>query len=174
MCVTHEDEDEAKRRKERVLHTRVPAVLEQELKRLADTLRVPVSNVVRVILEDAVDTVDVVGRKAEGELRDVAERLSRERTRMRKRARRRDRGAAEDDDVPPVDSAPRAPLENVIGFATVRLHREHACAVCGGSLAPGAQAHLAVRDGGGPRIIVGPECLPKIDTPAEADEGEQP
>ena len=30
-------------RKERVLHTRVPAVLERELKRFADNLRVPVS-----------------------------------------------------------------------------------------------------------------------------------
>ena len=30
-------------KKERVLHTRVPAVLERELKRFADNLRVPVS-----------------------------------------------------------------------------------------------------------------------------------
>ena len=54
-------DDSSKRRKERVIHTRVPAVLEQELKRLADGLRVPVSNVVRTILEDAVDALDSVG-----------------------------------------------------------------------------------------------------------------
>ena len=41
-------------KKERVLHTRIPAVLETELKRLAGSLRVPVSNLVRTI-PDAVD-----------------------------------------------------------------------------------------------------------------------
>ena len=61
--------DAGKPRKERVLHTRVPAVLEQELKRLADSLRIPVSNVVRTILEDALDAVDVAGKRAEGEIR---------------------------------------------------------------------------------------------------------
>ena len=72
------DEDEKKSRKERVLHTRVPAVLEQELKRVANAWRVPVSNVVRALLEDALDTIDVVGAKAEGELREVAELLASE------------------------------------------------------------------------------------------------
>ena len=66
-------------RKERVLHTRVSAVLDQELKRLATNLRMPVSNVVRAILEDAVETMDSVGRKAEGELRVAADRLAKKR-----------------------------------------------------------------------------------------------
>ena len=48
-------------KKERVLHTRVPAVLERELKRFADNLRVPVSNLVRTILEDALSVADAVG-----------------------------------------------------------------------------------------------------------------
>ena len=39
--------------KERVIHTRVPALLEEELKRFAENLRMPVSNLVRAILEDA-------------------------------------------------------------------------------------------------------------------------
>ena len=73
-------------RKERVLHTRVPAVLEQELKRVANAWRVPVSNVVRALLEDALDTLDVVGAKAEGELREVVELLASERNRFRRRS----------------------------------------------------------------------------------------
>ena len=52
-----DDRDEAAPKKERVLHTRVPAVLEEELKRLATALRMPVSNLVRAVLEDAVDAV---------------------------------------------------------------------------------------------------------------------
>src|SRR5271166_3750848 len=53
-----EPEDPRDAKKERVLHTRVPAVLERELKRFADNLRVPVSNLVRTILEDAVSVAD--------------------------------------------------------------------------------------------------------------------
>ncbi len=55
--------DSGRPRKERVLHTRVPAVLDQELRRVANSLRVPVSNVVRALLEDALHTVDDFGRK---------------------------------------------------------------------------------------------------------------
>jgi len=40
-------------RKERVLHARIPAVLDEQIKKLADGLRVPVSNLVRNVLEDA-------------------------------------------------------------------------------------------------------------------------
>jgi hypothetical protein len=42
-------------KKERVLHARIPAALEEQIKRLADSLRVPVSNLVRNMLEDAID-----------------------------------------------------------------------------------------------------------------------
>src|SRR5688572_23181356 len=44
----------ADERKERVLHARIPAALEEQIKRLAEGLRVPVSNLVRNMLEDAI------------------------------------------------------------------------------------------------------------------------
>lgn len=81
-----EDEDRAqdsRQRKERVIHTRVSVVLERELKQLAGSLRVPVSNVVRAILEDAVGKIDQVGRFAEGEIRSVADRLEKQREVLR-------------------------------------------------------------------------------------------
>jgi len=37
-----------------VLHARIPAALEDQIKRLAEALRVPVSNLVRNMLEDAI------------------------------------------------------------------------------------------------------------------------
>lgn len=46
-----------------MLHARIPATLEDQIKRLADTLRVPVSNLVRNMLEDAID----VTRRVRGE-----------------------------------------------------------------------------------------------------------
>jgi hypothetical protein len=79
------DETRADERKERVLHTRVPAVLEEELKRLATSLRVPVSNLVRAILEDAVEAADLATQRAEDELRGFTERLASERERLRAR-----------------------------------------------------------------------------------------
>lgn len=144
-------------KKERVLHTRVPAVLEQELKRLAKSLRVPVSNVVRAILEDAVDTVDVVGKRAEGELRGVAERLGRERVRLRSRAT----GPVEPEPEPEEGAgAAVAPLEGVLGFQQLLLARDERCALCGRSMASGEDAFLGVRETRGPRVILGRECLP--------------
>ncbi len=66
---------DAAEKKERVLHTRVPAVLERELKRFADNLRVPVSNLVRTILEDAVKAADVAGEGVENRLKRAAQAL---------------------------------------------------------------------------------------------------
>lgn len=149
-------------KKERVLHTRIPAVLELELKRLAEGLRVPVSNVVRAILEDAVDTVDVVGRKAEGELRDAAERLRSERHRLRRK--RPSEAPAKDESAPEaVESspAPRYPLEGALGFTPMVLANEAVCAVTGKALQPGDDAYLVLFGEPGRQAIVGRDALPK-------------
>jgi hypothetical protein len=132
-------------RKERVLHTRVPAVLEEELKRLAGSLRVPISNVVRTILEDAVSAADAVGRVAEDELRGVARRLEQQRTRLSRAA----------------GGKRTAPLAGVLGFQPLVLALDAECAVCGRALRAGENAFLGVRDGAAPSSIVGPECLPR-------------
>ena len=72
-------------RKERVLHTRVPAVLERELKRVADNLRVPVSNLVRTILEDALSVADAASENVESRLKKAANSLEHERERLKKK-----------------------------------------------------------------------------------------
>ncbi len=142
----------SKTRKEKVLHTRVPAVLEEELKKLANSLRVPVSNVVRTILQDAVETVDVVQGYAEDELRDVADRLN------ARRKRKRDGSEATAESAPP--PAPVAPLAGIIGYQPLLLAREERCSLCGRELPAGKQAYLGVREVVGPRVIIGDACLP--------------
>lgn len=144
--VMADEEESTKPRKEKVLHTRVPAVLEQELKALAQNLRVPVSNVVRTILEDAVKTVDVIGRRAESELRDVAKLLGPKQPYAR--------GAAA------AAPAEGPPLAAVVGYQAIRLARDESCTLCGGALVRGSEAHLGIRDDGGGRVLLGPECLP--------------
>src|SRR3984957_6394999 len=79
------DSDGKDARKERVLHTRVPAVLERELKRFADNLRVPVSNLVRAILQDALSVADAAGTGIEERLKNAAKTLEIERERLKKR-----------------------------------------------------------------------------------------
>lgn len=44
-------------RKEKVIHTRIPSTLDEQIRRVAEGMRVPVSNLVRNILEDAVGGV---------------------------------------------------------------------------------------------------------------------
>lgn len=140
-------------RKERVIHTRVPAVLEAELKRFADSLRVPVSNLIRTILEDAVAVADRAGQSVERELLTVAQRVGNERERMR-------------DAVAKLD-----PLDGVYGFQPLVLHVRAFCARCSQALEPGAAAHLALSEAAGPRRFVCNNCVPSH-TPAEPPKGE--
>lgn len=159
-------------RKERVLHTRVPEVLEVELKRTAQALRVPVSNLVRTILEDAVSAAQAVGRAAEDELRGAADRLGHERDRWTVGANTAGANVGKAKSELPVEEAePREaeapapdPLEGVIGFQPLVLAVKTSCSKCGKPLDPGSEALLGVRAEPGPRIIVGPECAPGGDT----------
>ena len=68
-----------KKKNEKVLHTRIPADLEQEIKERAEKLRIPVSNLVRNILEDAFKLVQNVGTNVDnivGQVTRDAGRLS--------------------------------------------------------------------------------------------------
>ena len=79
-------------KKERVIHTRVPAVLEEELKLFAENLRVPVSNVIRTILEDALLVADQAGDRVERELRSGAARVAHGRETLRRALARKIQG----------------------------------------------------------------------------------
>lgn len=176
MCHMSED----KPRKDKVLHTRVPEVLDRELKRLADTWRVPVSNVVRAILMDAVEAADAVGERAEGELRGVADRMTAKRQQIHHQTTEalragvplpspRNRASATGGS--PMSSASISssasvsapappPLAGVIGFQSLLLAKDSVCAVCGRALEVGEQAFLGITDITGRSPIVGKECLP--------------
>jgi len=132
-------------KKERVLHTRVPAVLERELKRFADSLRVPVSNLVRTILEDAVHVADAAGTGLETRLKHAATVIEHERERLKKK-------------VTPDR------LSSVFAFQDVTLAQPAVCAQCDQPLARGARAHLGLHSDGdtrGQNVIVCGACLPR-------------
>jgi len=139
-----ESEDRGNK-KERVLHTRVPAVLERELKRFADNLRVPVSNLVRTILEDALNVADAATENVEERLKKAAHQLEVERERIKKRVL-------------------HDPLADVFAFQTVTLAQAAQCVKCQREMKPGERAHLGLTDGPpkpGRRIFACDACLPK-------------
>ena len=152
-AVTHKDDDEDERSardpdapKERVLHTRVPAVLEQELKRLARGLRVPVSNVVRAILEDAIDAVDTVGERAEDRIHNFAQRMSKQRSDLRTKV---------SSNCP---SPPQEALEGALGFQSLVLASDTHCTICNRALEAGEEACRAIFDEPGKKVLLGSHC----------------
>jgi hypothetical protein len=175
------DEDDKKgrrdARKERVLHTRVPAVLEQELKRVANAWRVPVSNVVRALLEDALDTLDVVGAKAEGELREVAELLASERHRFRRKSTEQlskipgTPGTSEEPEraAEPMEPAPPLvdPLSGAVGVTAITLVHDAVCGLTGEKLPAGSEAYMVLFDDPGRKLITGRDALPQASTSNE-------
>ena len=157
-----EKQKEPAERKERVIHARIPPGLEEDLRRLADALRMPMSNLVRNILHDTVTAVDRVGRTMEGLAQDVGNHVGKEAEELRRRwaryeaERGRPRPARE-----PVAEAKRDPLEDVFGFQEITLAVSGACAVCAKALLRGVSANLALTDRpGGKRIFVCDACLP--------------
>lgn len=148
---------EGKAKKERVLHTRVPAVLEEELKRLATSLRMPVSNVVRAILEDAVEAVEAASEKAEGELKGIAHRIQSQRESLRR--------AVQGQPDAPVAEAPAVScpesldaIDGVLGFQRLTLASNARCTVCGKDLPRGTSACRGIREDDGPRVLLGGRC----------------
>lgn len=141
-----DSKDSKDAKKERVLHTRVPAVLERELKRFADNLRVPVSNLVRTILEDAVSVADAATENVEERLKKAAKTLEKERERIKKKME-------------------HDPLEGILAFQEVVLAMPARCAKCEKELARGVRANLAIGESPGhPRRFVCDECLPPATT----------
>jgi hypothetical protein len=142
-----DDDNKDDEKKERVLHTRVPAVLEQELKRFADNLRVPVSNLVRTILEDALEVADHATENVEGRLKKAAGALEKERQKLRKKVL-------------------FDPLKDVFAFQSVTLAQGASCAKCRRDMPAGTSAHMGLTDpqpgkNRAARIFVCDSCLPK-------------
>ena len=114
-----------RQRKERVLHTRVSEQLSEDIRRAADDLRVPVSNLVRNVLEEAFGAVEQLSDEVGGFLeevlgesqgaRDDLRRLRRRVKSLARRQRRRFRRRSwyEDDDDAERAAAPAEPADRL-------------------------------------------------------------
>jgi hypothetical protein len=80
-------------RKERVLHTRISEQLAEDLRRAAEEMRVPVSNLVRNVLEEAFTAVETVTDNMGEWIEEVIGEADRARERLRRHAAERHRSA---------------------------------------------------------------------------------
>ena len=76
-------------RKERVLHTRISEQLSDDIRRLAEDLRVPTSNLVRNVLEEVFAVVESVSDDVGDLFEDVFQEAESARDRILRRRRRR-------------------------------------------------------------------------------------
>jgi hypothetical protein len=148
-----------RRRKERVLHTRISEELADDIRRIADDLRVPVSNIVRNVLEETFSVVERVSDDVGDILEEVVDEAEAARKRIlwrqrRQRRRRRAReqpresrseGEGSTRGSRPSESAPGDdPAGDVLGWQPLVLHRPQLCVLCGASLERGESAFMAV------------------------------
>jgi len=172
---THEPRSE-RERKERVLHTRITEQLADDIRAIADDLRVPVSNLVRNVLEEAFSAVERVTGDVGDLLDDVlseaevaSERVRRYRERVRERARARaqERAAADvrESEAPPRSAtgapppAAEDPLARVVAWQAVVLAAPRRCARTGRELRPGERVYLGLGDAGPLGVYVAADAL---------------
>ncbi len=163
-------EPKPRAKKERVLHTRIPAVLEAELKAAAGTLRMPVSNLVRTILEDAVAIADKASHRVEDGLQRAVRATSRVESGLSRVAKvtstvedgldRAARSVNEEREKMQRLVKPGSSLKDVLAYQPVIIAAATECRACGGGLEAGDDAALGVTERPGPRIFVCENCIP--------------
>jgi len=134
-------------RQARWLHTRISESLEDALKREARRRRLPVSLLVRNVLEGALDLVEDI---VEGSLH-VARRSEDLARNMSRRA----------DD---------AGLGDVYGWQDLLLNRSVACARCETGLRAGDTAFRGLRDRTGPPVFECVACIGRLRRPGTGEE----
>ncbi len=133
--------DNTNSKKERVIHTRVPDSLDDEIKRRATDLGLSVSNLVRNVLQHTFGLVDDI-------VHDSAE------------IARTARGAKSAFTGRP--GAPAAPAAEVLGWHVALLNVNALCAHCNAILAKGTRAGVGIVSGGGPIPIRCQTCLEEL------------
>ena len=135
--------------KERVLHTRISQQLAEEIRKVAGDLRVPVSNLVRNVLEEAFSVVETVSENVGELLEDILDEAEAARDRYRSRGERWEEPAE-----PAHPTAPAAPsrpeFPDVVGWQALSLNRSSLCADCGVSIERGERGFLGLGGAGSP------------------------
>lgn len=167
------DSERASRRKDRLIQTRVPSVLESTLKEEARKQRLSVSHLIRNILEDTFHLVDNVVVEVDNIVNDsvgLANQLRRDAQKLASNARglraTPEAGAAAapgstpPEPAPPPEELPKPDtLSHVFAWNPVVLNRAEQCSKCGASIAKGAEGFVGMSDDPTkPRAWLCPDC----------------
>jgi hypothetical protein len=154
------------RRKDRVLHTRISDRLAEDIRRIAEELRVPVSNLVRNVLEETFGVVEAVTNNVGDLLEDLLDEAEVARQRFGERGRAREaRGsegdlhAAEDEAALQTPSISRSEFPEVLGWQALILNASRSCADCGAARERGERAFLGLSASGSPGPVLCPDCM---------------
>ncbi len=130
-----------------MLHTRISEQLAEDIRRMADDLRVPVSNLVRNVLEEAFDVVETVTDNVGDFLGEVVEEAEQARERVLRRRGRRRAGSFRDDRQPPAAEGP-LDFPDVVGWQPLIFNRARRCSDCGDAIEVGDRAFAGLGSGG--------------------------
>jgi hypothetical protein len=142
-----------------VLHTRISEQLADDIRQMAEELRVPVSNLVRNVLEEAFSVVESVSDDVGDLLEDVIEQAERASDRLHHfRRRRGERVDPEEERRPADDGEPRA-FEEVEAWQPVILNATRRCDGDGREMRRGEQAFLGLTASGLSDTYLCPPCV---------------
>lgn len=150
------------------MHTRISEQLADDIRRVAEDLRVPVSNLVRNALEEAFTVAETVTENVGDLIEDVlddAERVSR---RVRHSARHWAEEQPPACDASPADAEtqeeeedaePRPEFPDIVGWQPLILNQQGPCADCGRDLVRGERAFAGLTAGGLSQTMLCRACL---------------
>lgn len=158
-------------RKEKVLHTRISEQLSDDIRRMAEELRVPVSNLVRNVLEETFSVVETVSENVGELLEEVLDETEVARSRYRGRRHRRhwrhedagdvedaEEASAEAETADEPDAEPRPEFPEVLGWQPLLLNQDADCADCGRGVPRGERAFVGVGAQGLSSTVLCREC----------------
>jgi hypothetical protein len=140
-----------------VLHTRISEPLAEDIRRMAEDLRVPVSNLVRNVLEEAFAVVETVTENFGDLIEDVVDEAERTRERIRRRSLQSRRSVR--DDAPRGAGTPRAEHPEVLGWQPLVFNQPRACSDCEEPIERGERAYVGMTAKGLSDIHLCRDCV---------------
>jgi hypothetical protein len=155
--------DEQAARKERVLHARIPESLDEAIRSAASELGMSVSNLVRNVLANALEVVEVATMNVPARAAAVAASMRKEAARAASdvRAAAAKMGAAASTASAAPTASPPAAAAVVLGWQEATLNLNAVCDRCNGILPRGTRAAISIPEpASAPRVV---RCLPCLE-----------
>ena len=153
--------DEQAARKERVLHTRIPESLDEAIRSAASELGMSVSNLVRNVLANALEVVEVATMHMPARAAAAAAAMRKEARSTGSRAS--SEPAASAASAPSVAPAPPAGPAVVLGWQEATLNLNAICDRCNAILPRGTRASISIPEpASAPRVVRCPPCLEEL------------